>query len=790
MNPRLVLSVLTVSSVALLPAPYVLARGSGDDLRLLGRVPNGVYALSPPHLFAHDVGPLSLEITNIGRFGNERSDRLNAGWHGGDYLYESGLWIGAVGSDSDVHVTTASPGLELLPYVEPRWTVYESFEGTGGGDRTSPQGADLADDDGDGLIDEDFHNGLDDDGDGLVDEDFAAIGQQMFSTMYRDDTPETIALNPDHRPLNVLIKQRSFAWGSENLNEFVGVEFEIINDGEQRLRELYLGFYSDSDAGPRSNPVYFDDDLVGWAAIDTTAIDPTRTGPCSSIPLRIETAFMWDAPDNGTSIVGGDVPGVFGSLFLGHTTDDTGVRAPQRVGLHTVAWFSRSGQTSDPADDQERYQLMASGTKPAANARQPADYRYVITAGPFATLEPGESLVFQTAYVIGDGHDGFRRNAVTAQRVFNGIYADADRNPETGIDGRERCLRILEPGDVIRWDDPCDTLAISQTIKSPFCTWVDDDCDPCTGVDGNETLINWVGTVPPPAPELNTDPTLDPARNPDLRVYVPAAQDRHVVLQWDNTSELRPDPFTGQDLFEGYRVWRADNWERPEGSAGPAAHEWMKIAEFRFNPEEAQEQGSRHLREITMREVPSIGVTDTGREIFPIGRYRYEDRRGLINGRNYFYAVTAFGVQERVNPITGLTEEFELGGVPNALEAESVVPRWEASGNGCDQVGVVPNPYRGGADWDLRPADHDPTGTKIAFRNLPLERSTIRIYTLAGDLVQEGSHDGGSGDGTWFWNLITRNGQLVVSGIYLWTVSVDSGPEAGRICRGRLVIIR
>ena len=46
----------------------------------------------------------------------------------------------------------------------------------------------------------------------------------------------------------------------------------------------------------------------------------------------MDTAFIWDAPDNGTDIVGGDVPGVFGTLFLGHTTDDTGIRAPQNVG--------------------------------------------------------------------------------------------------------------------------------------------------------------------------------------------------------------------------------------------------------------------------------------------------------------------------------------------------------------------------------------------------------------------------------------------------------------------------
>jgi hypothetical protein len=101
-------------------------------------------------------------------------------------------------------------------------------------------------------------------------------------------------------------------------------------------------------------------------------------------------------------------------------------------------------------------------------------------------------------------------------------------------------------------------------------------------------------------------------------------------------------------------------------------------------------------------------------------------------------------------------------------------------------VKVVPNPYRGRADWDLIPSEQDPTGSRIAFRSLPRDVSTIRIFTLSGDLVQEAVHDGRNGDGTYFWNMITRNGQNVTSGIYLYTVETG----AGDMCRGRFVIIR
>jgi hypothetical protein len=392
--------------------------------------------------------------------------------------------------------------------------------------------------------------------------------------------------------------------------------------------------------------------------------------------------------------------------------------------------------------------------------------------------------------VIGDRQDGFRRNAVAAQRVFNGRFIDADKDPSTGVDGKERCLIALEPGDQIEWNDPCDTLeTITDTWRSTTqCLWVDADCNPCTGIKGEETHIEFVGTTAPPPPNLNTNPELDPLVNPELSAFVDPAGDRQVILQWDNASELRKDPITGQDLFEGYRIWRVDNWQRPEGSIGPAPEEWMLIAEFRKNPKDNTECAacSRHHISRVQHDVPLLRKTDDGKDVYPIGRYEYLDRDGLLNGKVHFYAVTAFGITSIKNPVTGEDEEIELAGQPAAVEAEVVIPRWAAQdGVDCDAITVVPNPYRGGAEWDLVPSERDPTGTKIAFTHLPNEVATLRIYTMSGDLVQSATHDGRSGDGTYFWNLITRNGQNVVSGAYLYSVEYPGG-----VCRGRFVVIR
>ena len=752
------------------------------------RMPDRLYAIFPPNIFNHNVGLLTLRVTNVGYFGSLSLVEVGAGWRGGEYLYQSGLWIGALGSDSEPHVSqTYYRSLEFLPDRSVTWNIRESYEGQPSGIRVGLLGLSAADDDADGSVDEDFHNGLDDDGDGRIDEDFDAIGQQMFSCMYRDDTPEAVAGNPDHYPLGLLVKQRSFQWSTSGLNEFVGIEFELENHGDQRLRELYLGFFSDADAGPKIADEYWTDDLVGWSHIDTTVVDRNKPPGCQQLHLEMDAVYMWDVTDDGAANHGGDVTGVFGSLFLGHTTDDTGLRAPQNVGLYTLDWFSASGQETDPQNDDERYALLSAGTKPNRAAQDPDDYRYVLAAGPFASLNPGESLVFQTAYVIGEGQAGFRANAVSAQKVYNGFFLNLDDNPETGVDGRERCLQILEQGEEIVWDDPCDTLNTTISIKrTPPCNtsdarYVDADCDPCTGVQGAETLVHWVGTTAPPPPHSNTDP--------DLRAILDPTGNRKVVIEWDNASELAVDPITGVKIFRGYRVFRADNWQRPEGSIGPSPDEWMKLAEFRNDIETANSEGAVGLHVpfeeggVLVREVRPI-VDQDGTPVYPVGRYRYEDTSGLINGKVYFYSVVAFGVASVRNAITGNWEDVELSGLPNAVEAEAIVPRWDST-TGCDRVTVVPNPYRGGADWDLVPNERDPTGTKIAFRNLPEDVSKLRIYTLSGDLVEEAEHDGTQGNGTYFWNLVSRNGQNVVSGIYLFVV--DTGDE---LCRGRFVIIR
>jgi hypothetical protein len=159
---------------------------------------------------------------------------------------------------------------------------------------------------------------------------------------------------------------------------------------------------------------------------------------------------------------------------------------------------------------------------------------------------------------------------------------------------------------------------------------------------------------------------------------------------------------------------------------------------------------------------------------FAVGRYRFTDTE-VANGYAVFYDVTPFALEEDggVTVVESLT--------PRARSGEEIVPL-ESPSTGAG-IRVVPNPYLGHAPWDLAPNRTDPSGRKILFSGLPASAARIDIFTLAGDRVRTLEHDGRTGSAA--WDLLSRNGQPVAPGVYLYTVEAP-----GLLDRGKLVIVK
>jgi hypothetical protein len=768
--------------------------------------------------FVHNAGNLWLNVTNLGVIGNpwktlstDPSCQYPPG-SGVEYLWGAGIWVGGmIGNDPTPHVSTALDQLEFRPSTLPVDTIYESYEGF-------PGGARFVDDDGDGLTDEEIQDGKDNDGDGLIDEDFGAVSQQMFTCVYRDDTSEALNTYPEHVPMGLEITQRSFAWGVPGSDDFVGFEFTIKNDGREDLRNVYLGFFCDADVGPESKEFYWLDDRAGLVEVDTT-VAGWGEGSCPVKPQKLKL-MVGETHDNDGD--GGRARGWFGTVLLGHTTDHSlmALKAPPTVELTSFRFVSGGAayeNCGDPRNDFQRYDLLSSGVigcRPGQlSATEDADYRMYLGTGPFKEFNRGEELTLQIAFVIGDGRQGMIENAVAAQRIFYGEYRDMDNSPATGMMGRETCLRRA-PGEPVRSFDYVAHCGLDesaylgyrpQQITGSSCVrnpeqMVDLDCDTCTGIDGKETLVPWKGATAPPCPQVETDfppeeeypchtlrldektgaRTLDPISEPMVQL-VP--QNGAVTIRWNNASELVTDPLSGKFDFAGYRVWRAEQWERPEGSTGPTPELWVLLAEYRLpkyiEPRTGQLDLAAARNEAVTAPCDTVDAAK-GLYLYPVGYYRHRDEH-VLPGFIYFYSVTAFDMNDtdERDPRTGKIKKLILECRHVATADQAVVPGTDPV-EGTGDVYVVPNPYYGNAQWDLGPNPRDPTGTHVDFMNLPKGRWTVRIYTLAGDLVRTLENKSGHDMGQVSWDLVSRNGQDIVTGIYLFTVESRYGSHVGK----------
>jgi hypothetical protein len=397
--------------------------------------------------FVHHVGQLQVNITNWGLIGSHPgrgflwSDAPSAMWPAGsgiEYLYAAGLWVGAIRGGVPL-VTTGQfePEMRSNP-DDPLDTIWQSHQGADGGRRYPDP---LEDDDGDGLVDEDPLNGLDDDLDGRVDEDYGAIGSQMFRCVMRDNTARIIESLPEHEPLGLRIVQRSYAWGNDDSDDFVGFEYEVTNIGVRPLNSVYVGFFADPDVGERGQGDISSDDVPGWFDGRVRAADGTL--------VRIVIAYIYDDDgDNGT------VPGYFGIMFLDHPTDPTGQVAPPRVAItsfNAFAGLQPFSSGGEPTNDAERYELLSTRHfDPPGDVDKKNDFRLLLGTGPFAELEVDESLDFAACMVV----------------LLRSVLRQGPRPQHRSRGSRERNLRrgLRKPG--FR-SDQSDLLSVHQSLRHP-----------------------------------------------------------------------------------------------------------------------------------------------------------------------------------------------------------------------------------------------------------------------------------------------------------------------------------
>lgn len=212
--------------------------------------------------------------------------------------------------------------------------------------------------------------------------------------------------------------------------------------------------------------------------------------------------------------------------------------------------------------------------------------------------------------------------------------------------------------------------------------------------------------------------------------------------------------------------YRDGGWGVPKLPPSPilfyAAGDGMVHLEWGSNAESYNPLGGYNIYRSTFEpanwelvETVAVGVTE------------YTDT-DVTNGFPYFYVVCAYDDETDVES-TRSNYKQTLEGTPLP-----VTPVMGTDTNWMDNVQVVPNPYRGSAAWEQTYFD------KIAFTHLPA-MCNIHIYTLAGDHVITLEHRSwGGGEGTEFWDLVSRNEQEVSSGLYIFRVETNDDYVIGK----------
>ena len=119
----------------------------------------------------------------------------------------------------------------------------------------------------------------------------------------------------------------------------------------------------------------------------------------------------------------------------------------------------------------------------------------------------------------------------------------------------------------------------------------------------------------------------------------------------------------------------------------------------------------------------------------------------------------------------------------------TIIPGSQNTGDNCNQVRVIPNPYFGRSTLNETVYNR-----RISFMDLP-ERYTLSIYTISGELVwsQNESHPD-AGDGLTFWDLRSVNNQEVSPGLYIYTLNAENvyGDNRESVCNyvGKFAIVR
>jgi hypothetical protein len=304
---------------------------------------------------------------------------------------------------------------------------------------------------------------------------------------------------------------------------------------------------------------------------------------------------------------------------------------------------------------------------------------------------------------------------------------------------------------------------------------------------------------------------------PDMKVSNTLS--KSTMIEWDNKAEADAE-------FAGYKIYRSSqfkklNWldegmrvvdkyqeqmtvgARPASVYKPVNPKFDAFAKTQSTTLKGTYQPDTWGTWDLIKVIPKAEIANYKPAITSGYASKYEDK-DVILGFSYWYYVAAYKEGTYTGPggettnriethstnrngATGLwpgTWPFAFNNVNypkdaaglKAIGATQIVYSALAPKGDVSTVGVRPNPYKRAALHDNRTLVYD---HKILFYNLP-PQAKITILDVAGqviDVIQFASSD--ASKGSVFWDMFSKDGIEVASGVYVYVVESPTGSKTG-----------
>lgn len=733
------------------------------------------------------VSNVKLAVTNVGTFGNAfrgyrdgsatTSCEYPAG-SGVEHLFESGIWIGGIRNGQEL-VTTAAVDATQGYITGGSGFEFSAVPGTQLTERST-------------FKDSPFFTPQ-----AVSHQDYVATFSDRFVIV-----PNTNIQIQNHTPMFVDVELRTYNFNFAFSDFVVFVDMDIVNRGdangsENLIDSLHIGLWA--------NTVVRNLNVTPAGSGGAAFYNKGGNGYIDSLQM----AYCYDHSGDV-----GFTNSYIGQKFLG-ASDKFGFHHPNvdsTFNDNYNAWIFNNpgtGTFQAPSGEAQRYDKLTRGlddetcwTKDSAcgaggtfqqQLNSAGNRSDLVSVGPFRDFRKGDTIKISFAFILAPKLDDgnpytdntiaqqaqFRANARRAQTAFNG--------EDVNFNGR------LDEGE---------------------------------DADKNGVITRFILPSPPDIPNTKI-----------------VAEENKVSMYWSNNAEASIDPISQTKDFEGYRVYLTKLGFDVSGVLN-LLRDLKPLSEYDVVGNQiANEIGLRDIKLaqpigfdrdqniILADSVPSVDTVFNSRIIADVAGndstvidtvinltvdyfldnaqyaiddntvyfYKYEINN-LLNGWQYAVGVSAFDTGDK---------EQNLESLESSLLANNfrVFPgKKENDDMDENEPYAYPNPYYFGASWEGQ-SNFQEQSRKLIFANLP-QKCMIRIFTPAGDLIDEIYHDQNykGEDIRWFqtfgsddtdknvfsggehaWDLLSNFTQIISRGVYLFAVE---DLETGEVKKGKFTIIK